>query len=140
MGIVPTNAIDDILTRPEEMKYFPMVPGIEVALLYSSRETGRWTVLFKCERGSSFSRHKHYAAGEYYVVSGRMEYRVGSAPAGTYGYEPMGVIHEETTFPEDTVLLFTNYGPVLFLDEEGNAGPILDNAFLEDLCEFPSAK
>ena len=43
---------------------------------------------------------------------------MGAAPAGTYGYEPIGVIHDRTEFPEYTELLFTNFGPVAFLNDD----------------------
>jgi acetylacetone-cleaving enzyme len=55
-------------------------------------------------------------AGEYYVISGKMEVRGGvenggiTAITGDYGYEPNGVIHDMTNFPEDTILYFTNFG------------------------------
>jgi hypothetical protein len=48
-----------------------------------------------------------------------MEYRAGTATVGTYGYEPCNIIHEETTFPEDTDLFMINDGPLLWLDDNG---------------------
>ena len=126
-------SVEERLTRPDDAPWRTMAPGIDIKLLFSSKETGRWTVIIRGQKGASFGRHKHYAAGEYYVIKGCMDYRMGSAVQGTYGYEPLGVIHEKTTFSEDTELLFTNYGPVIFLDEEGNMESILDNEFLESL-------
>lgn len=124
---------DDILLHTGDLAWTPLVEGIDVKLLYSSGETGRWTVLLNCEAGSSFAKHKHFGPGEYYVVQGRMEYRAGCAVTGDYGYEPLGAVHESTTFPEKTLLHFTNYGPVLFLDEDDNVISVLDNDFLEQL-------
>jgi anti-sigma factor ChrR (cupin superfamily) len=125
---------DERLTLPGELPWIGLADGIDFRLLYTSRETGRWTVLLRCQPGSFFGTHKHYAAGEYFVVKGRMEYRMGAAEEGTYGYEPLGVIHDHTSFPVYTELLFTNYGPVAFLDDGGNIASILDNALLEDLA------
>jgi len=125
--------IDERLTLPAEMKWATLAEGIEFTLLYSSAETGRWTVLFRAQPGSFFAAHRHFGAGEYYVIKGRMSYRMGEAPAGTYGYEPLDAIHEHTFFPEYTELLFTNYGPVAFLDEQGEVSSILDHKVLEDL-------
>jgi anti-sigma factor ChrR (cupin superfamily) len=125
---------DEILQNVNELRWIPLTNGIEFRLLFASDETGRWTVLFRCQPGSFISRHKHYGAGEYYVIKGRMEYRMGSAPAGSYGYEPIGVIHDRTTFPEYTELLFTNFGPVVFLNEDDSVVSILDQAVLRRLA------
>ena len=126
-------SIQECLVPPGERPWLPLAEGIDIQLLFSSGETGRWTVLIRGQAGSKFPRHKHYGAGEYFVVKGCMEYRMGSAKEGTYGYEPLGVIHEETTFTEYTELYFTNFGPVLFLDDRDNVVSILDNFFLDSL-------
>jgi anti-sigma factor ChrR (cupin superfamily) len=125
---------EEILQDVNQLRWIPLTNGIEFRLLFASGETGRWTVLFRCQPGSFISRHKHYGAGEYYVIKGRMEYRMGVAPAGSYGYEPIGVIHDRTTFPEYTELLFTNYGPVAFLNEDDSVASILDQAVLARLA------
>lgn len=126
--------IDEAMIDTAALDWKPLADGIDVKLLFSSKETGRWTVLLKCAEGSFFARHKHYGAGEYYVVKGQMEYRMGTAQTGDYGYEPLGAIHDRTTFTQDTLLYFTNHGPVLFLDDEDNIQSILDSEFLETLC------
>jgi Uncharacterized conserved protein, contains double-stranded beta-helix domain len=125
--------LDERLTPPADMKWATLADGISFTLLYSSAETGRWTVLFRAEPGSFFGPHRHLGAGEYFVIKGRMTYRIGEAVEGTYGYEPLDVIHEHTAFPEYTELLFTNYGPVAFLDDKGDVASILDHKLLEDL-------
>lgn len=127
-------AVEEVLQPVEALRWIPIVAGIDFRLLFTSAETGRWTVLFRCQPGSFFPRHKHYGAGEYFVVKGRMEYRMGLAPAGTYGYEPLGVIHDLTTFPEYTELLFTNFGPVAFLNEDDSVASMLDHTLLEQLA------
>jgi hypothetical protein len=42
------------------------------------------------------------------------------------GYEPNGVIHDMTNFPEDTVLYFTNFGPIRDIDDDDNTTGLLD--------------
>jgi hypothetical protein len=42
------------------------------------------------------------------------------------GYEPNGVIHDMTNFPEDTVLYFTNFGPIRYIDDDDNTTGLLD--------------
>ncbi|MEM6683746.1 MAG: 2,4'-dihydroxyacetophenone dioxygenase family protein [Pseudomonadota bacterium] len=126
--------IEEAMVDTDALEWKPLTDGIDVKLLFSSAETGRWTVLLKCAKGSFFARHKHYGPGEYYVIKGRMEYRMGMAKTGDYGYEPLGSVHDMTTFPEDTLLHFTNYGPVLFLGEDDQVEGILDSSFFENLC------
>ena len=123
----------DILVQSDQLPWLSLVEGFEIRILRTSAETGDWTVLLKCEQGSSFARHRHYGAGEYYVISGRMEYRAGTAVTGDYGYEPLGAVHDKTSFPEETLLLFTNHGPVMFLDEEDNVIGILNHETLIEL-------
>ena len=41
-------------------------------------------------------------------------------------YEPNGVIHDMTNFLEDTVLYFTNFGPIRFIDDDNNTVGFLD--------------
>lgn len=127
---VPGEVLVDCTTLP----WVPLADGIDFRLLNTSKESGRWTVIFRAQAGSSFGIHRHLAAGEYYVLTGRMTYRMGEAKAGTYGYEPLDAIHELTSFPEYTELLFTNYGPVAFLGEDGSVETILDHASLTALA------
>ena len=125
----------ELLTTPNDLEWFNLVEGIDFKLFYTSKETGRWTTLLRCQPGSFFPRHRHLGAGEYYVVEGKMEYRMGTALEGTYGYEPLDAIHDHTAFPEYTLLYFTNYGPVVFLDEEDNVTSILDHSYLTDIVD-----
>lgn len=127
--------MEEILIDCEQLPWTPIVEGIDYRLLFTSIETGRWTVMFRCQPGSFFPRHQHHGAGEYFVVKGLMEYRMGAAGAGTYGYEPLGVIHDMTVFPQYTELLFTNYGPVAFLNADDSVATILDHAELKRRAE-----
>jgi anti-sigma factor ChrR (cupin superfamily) len=123
----------EVMVAVDRLTWINILPGIDFRLLFSSGETGRWTVLFRCQPGSSFPSHRHYGAAEYFVIKGRMILPLGPAPAGTYGYEPLGVLHQLTSFPEYTELLFTNYGPVAFLNEDGSVSSMLDHATLEQM-------
>ena len=66
------------------------------------------------------------------MVSGKMEVRGGvqnggiTAYPGDYGYEPNGVIHDHTEFPEESILYFTNNGPIRFMDEQNTTVFVLD--------------
>ena len=92
-------------------------------------------MLLRCQPGSAFKRHRHLGAGEYFVVKGRMEYRMGAATEGTYGYEPLEAIHDHTSFPEYTELYFTNYGAVVFLGEKDEVIAVLNHRMLLDIVE-----
>jgi quercetin dioxygenase-like cupin family protein len=122
----------DIYVHASQEPWLPFYPGIGFKLLRATQETGHWTVLLNCSKGSSIPRHEHMGAGEYYIISGKMEVRGGvenggiTAMTGDYGYEPNGVIHDLTSFPEDTVLYFTNFGPIRYLDEDDNTVGFLD--------------
>jgi len=126
------SALGDLYVSSRELKWAPFSPGIWLKLLRVSPETGTWTVLLKCEAGSAFARHRHLAAGEYFMLSGRMELRGGAhaggvtAVAGDYGYEPVSVIHDSTAFPVESEMLFTNHGAVQFLDENDATSFVLD--------------
>lgn len=117
------------------LPWLPFSEGIELKLLGSSAESGRWTIMLKCEEGSHFAKHKHYGAGEYFVLKGRMEYGDEVAVTGHYGYEPLGAVHNMTTFTQYTEMVFTNHGPIAFLNDEDTTLFILDNAYLEELAQ-----
>ena len=128
------TTMEEIMRDGGDLRWVPIVEGIDYKLLFSSSETGRWTVLFRCQAGSFFPRHKHLGAGEYYVLKGRMEYRMGTAVEGVYGYEPIGSIHDMTRFPLYTELLFTNHGPVVFLGADDRVSSVLDYDLLQRLA------
>lgn len=123
----------EVMCDGADLNWAPVVPGIDLKRLFTSPETGRWTVLFRCQAGSFIPRHKHLGAGEYFVLKGRMDYRMGTALAGVYGYEPIGAVHDMTSFPEYTELLFTNFGPVLFLNEDDSIASVLDYELVNKL-------
>ncbi|MEQ1395271.1 hypothetical protein ABLW52_24145, partial [Salmonella enterica] len=56
----------------------------------------------------------------------------GIARAGDYGYEPLGVFHESTTFLEDSELWFSNQGPIAFVNPDQSIAMMLDWKFFAD--------
>jgi hypothetical protein len=138
---VRNQQLQDTYIHVDAEQWLPFgdTAGIEFKLLRASQETGTWTALFKCAPQSSFARHRHLGAGEYYMVYGEMEVRGGvkaggvTAVAGDYGYEPNGIIHDSTLFTTETVFYFTNHGPVQFMDEQDNTVFVLDWKALLDL-------
>jgi len=134
-----TRALQDVYVASDSLPWVLFSEGIEFKLLHASAETGKWTVLFRCARGSSFARHRHLGAGEYLMLEGRMEVRGGAAAggitavAGDYGYEPNGVVHDSTCFVEPTRFFFTNHGPISFLDDSDTVTAVLDWQALQEI-------
>lgn len=126
------NNTADIFTPASKFDWIPMFEGISFKPLRVSDESGTWTVIFRCQKGSSFAPHYHLSPGEYYMVSGKMDYRAGVAEAGDYGYEPTGAFHEHTNFVEDTDIYFTNFGPIGFVDENKNITFLMDHEYIRD--------
>jgi len=129
---VNNDQFADIYVHTADKPWLPFSPGIDFKVLRATPETGHWTTLFRCAPGSAFARHEHLGAGEYLMVSGKMNIRGGAevggitAWPGDYGFEPNGVIHDQTEFPEESVLYFTNFGPIRFMDDDNNTTLVLD--------------
>lgn len=141
-----TNAqIADIYVDVSAASWVPFSEGIDIKVLRVSTENGAWTALFRCDAGSGFARHRHLGPAEYLMVSGRMEVRGGrenggiTAFAGDYGYEPLGAIHDWTSFPEETVFYFTQNGPLEFLTDDDATAFILDWRNIQALQQAPQA-
>lgn len=123
---MPTTAEEnEILVQSEDIPWSEMGEGVSIRILRVSEETGYWAAMIRMGPGSQFSSHKHLGAADFYVVKGKLEYRMGDAPQGSYGYEPLGAVHEATTCSEETVLVFNSYGPIIFYAEDGSIEQIL---------------
>ncbi|WP_439534568.1 cupin domain-containing protein [Polymorphobacter sp.] len=107
--------------------------GTTVKLLRYSEETGDWVLWVEMQPGATFAPHWHLGHGQYFVTKGELIYDVGSAPAGTYGYEPIGSRHAEARCEQPTEYLFMGHGAVAFTDEAGAVRFILNHEFLRDL-------
>jgi quercetin dioxygenase-like cupin family protein len=140
-----TTPLDDVYLDVGAMPWVPFSDGIGIKVLRVSSESGAWTALFHCAKDSGFARHRHLGPAEYLMVSGKMEVRGGrenggiTAYAGDYGYEPLGVIHDWTNFPEETVFYFTQNGPLEFLTDDDQTAFILDWRSIEQLRGAPAS-
>jgi anti-sigma factor ChrR (cupin superfamily) len=115
----------EILVQTDDLDWQIMGEGVGIKILRVSEETGQWTGLIRMEAGATFAAHKHLGAADGYVLKGCLEYRVGVAETGSYLYEPLGAVHEATTCSEETVILFSAYGPIVFHAEDGSVTQIL---------------
>ena len=125
---------DELLINTDDLEWTPMGEGSWGRILRVCRETGQWTILFKQEAGSSAPPHRHLAPADFYVLSGCIEYRGGVAKAGHFGREPLGAVHERTAFPEETIYLFTSYGPLAMYGPQGEIVGTIDAEVLEALA------
>ena len=118
--LTPSNdQLADIIVR-NEAPWIEMQPGMAwMKVLWTGAESGRWSALFRWNKGYVASPHKHLAAAHTYVLKGKLQVRQGILNAGDYDYEPNGVLHGATTALEDTEYLFICDGPVMFYDDNG---------------------
>ncbi len=118
-----------IASRP----WIALGDGIDIKVLRYSRVTGEWALYVRMQPGSKIIPHKHLSAGEFFVTKGELIYDVGSAPAGTYGYESLGEIHSEARADRETEYLFLGRGAVAYPGADGRIDFVLDVDFLRDL-------
>lgn len=124
----------DLIVNIHDCRPVTLGAGTTIHLLRYSEETGDWVLWVQMEPGATFAPHWHLGHGQYFVTKGELIYDVGSAPAGTYGYEPIGSRHSEARCEEVTEYLFMGHGAVAFTDEEGGIRFILNHEYLRDVA------
>ncbi|MEM9168036.1 MAG: cupin domain-containing protein [Pseudomonadota bacterium] len=129
------SSLGDIIINTNTAPWHDLGEGTTFQLLRFSEVTGDWALYVRMAPGATFAPHKHLSDGEYFVTKGELVYDVGSAPAGTYGYEPIGSIHHEAHCTVETELLFLGHGPVAFTAEDGSIRFILDYEFLKGIAD-----
>ena len=120
------DPFDSSLVQTDKVDWIDSGGGNLFKVLRISKETGAWSALIKAPKGQVNPPHTHLAAADFYVISGVIDYRGGSARAGDWVYEAAGAVHEATSHPVETVYLANVSGPVGFHDEEGNISQVLD--------------
>jgi anti-sigma factor ChrR (cupin superfamily) len=124
----------DAAARHDGRDWRDFQPGIQVHVLRTCQETGTFVALYKVAAGTTAAAHIHYGAAESYMISGRIEAASGKVLLpGDHSFEPNGAHHDATYFPEDTILFFINYGPIMYLDEDGNCDTMVDFAYMRDI-------
>lgn len=127
---------EEILVNCDDLPWKPMGEGAWGKVLHVCAETGSWTVLLKQAAGSIVPPHKHLGPAEFYVLSGAVEYRGGVARAGFFAREPMGAVHEKTSFSEETIYLFTAHGPLAMYGPDGNVVGVTDAEAMQFVAEM----
>jgi hypothetical protein len=126
--------LGDLIVNINDCREVSLGVGTTIRLLRYSEETGDWVLWVHMEPGATFAPHWHLGHGQYFVTKGELIYDVGSAPAGTYGYEPIGSRHSEARCDQVTEYLFMGHGAVAFTDEGGEIRFILNHEFLRDVA------
>ena len=123
----------DVVVRIEDKAWHELGGGTRFKLLRCNKYSGEWALYVHMAAGASFAPHRHLSNSEYYVTRGELLYDAGSAPEGTYGYEPVGSVHTQARCEVDTEMLFIGRGAVVFTGEAGEPRFILDNEFLHGI-------
>ncbi|GAB3311100.1 cupin domain-containing protein [Haliea atlantica] len=123
----------DLIVNLKDVESVELGSGTRIKLLRYSEETGDWVLWVSMQPGATFAPHWHLGHGQYFVTRGELIYDVGSAPEGTYGYEPIGSRHNEARCEVLTEYLFMGHGAVAFTDEAGEIRFVLNHEFLRDL-------
>jgi hypothetical protein len=123
----------DLIVNIADAQPHELGQGTTIRLLRYSEETGDWVLWVEMQPGATFAPHWHLGHGQYFVTKGELIYDVGSAPAGTFGYEPIGSRHSEARCEQVTEYLFMGHGAVAFTDDAGEVRFILNHEFLRDL-------
>lgn len=124
----------DIVVRIRDKEWHELGGGTSFKLLRCNMQSGEWVIYVHMAAGASFAPHRHLSDSEYYVTRGELLYDVGSAPVGTYGYEPLGSVHHEARCEVETEMLFFGHGAVVYTGDNGELRFILDNEFLRDVA------
>ncbi len=127
------SKLGDLIVNLKDAPSVELGTGTSIQLLRCNELTGEWVLWVTMQPGATFAPHWHLGDGQYFVVKGELIYDVGSAPAGTYGYEPIGSVHNEARCEVETQYLFMGRGAVAFTDEAGAVRFILNHEFLRDV-------
>ena len=115
---VKTTEAGDILANIHDMQWLDVGGGTKFKVLRACRRTGDWALYVNMQPGASFQAHRHQGNGEFFVTKGELIYDVGSAPEGTYGFEPIFAEHFDAHCKVETEMLFLGRGAVTYFKED----------------------
>ena len=114
-GGIDTNAIPWI--------ELPQAPGMSIKPLRASTESSMFTIVVKIDEGAELAGMIYLGAMDMIVLSGTMTYpegpMAGDLGPGTWGYVPANAKIDRLVAKEETEFLANFYGPVAFLDDDG---------------------
>ncbi len=109
----------------EDEKWYPLGKMGKVRPLLFDVSNGGWVSILKAQGSGTIQKHRHASPVTAWTMDGAWGYREHDwiARAGSFAYEPAGHIH--TLYIDPAVghmtALFHVMGPLVYLDEAGNA-------------------
>jgi quercetin dioxygenase-like cupin family protein len=137
----PPGVIADVVTAavPEDGRvWVPQAANVWFRPLLLNTVQGGWCNLLRVTRSGVLSRHRHPGPVHGYVIKGAWRYLEHDwvARAGTYVFEPPGVIHTLTVDAdtEEMITFFNISGAMIYLDEAGRQVGYEDVFSKIDMC------
>jgi len=124
----------DIIKDTNKMEWIEVGGGSRFKVLRACLKTGDWTLYVQMDPGAAFQAHRHQGSGEFFVTKGELIYDIGTAPAGTYGFEPVYAEHFDAKCEVLTEMYFSGRGSVTYFDENKDIDWILDSEWLHKLA------
>ena len=130
-----TTEQGDILANIHTLPWLDVGGGTRFKVLRACNTTGEWALFVNMEPGAAFQAHRHQGTGQFFITKGELLYEVGSAPEGTYGFEPVFAEHFEARCEVETEMLFIGAGAVTYFKEDGSIDYVFDATSLMQLAE-----
>lgn len=119
---VPDVVIDDTLL--EDKYWMQLAPDVLVRPVFFNVTQGYWVNIIHATGNGVVSRHRHPAPVTAFTLDGAWFYPEHDwvARKGTFVFEPAGDTHTLSVHPSEghMTVLFHNFGPVIYVDEQGN--------------------
>jgi quercetin dioxygenase-like cupin family protein len=120
-GVVPD--VVAVAVPDDERVWVPQAENVWFRPLLLNTVAGHWCNLLRVRKAGVLHRHRHPGPVHAYVVKGAWRYLEHDwvARAGTYVFEPPGVIHTLTVDADvDEMITFFNVsGAMIYLDVDG---------------------
>ena len=129
------TAAGDILANIHDIDWLDVGGGSYFKVLRLREKTGQWVLYVKMEPGARFQPHRHEGWGQFFITKGELIDDVGSAPAGTYGFEPIFAVHHEAGCGVETEMLFMGEGAVTYFTPDGGIDYVMNVQTLKAVTE-----
>ncbi len=129
------TAAGDILANINELEWLDVGGGSHFKVLRLCEQTAQWVLYVRMEPGARFQPHRHEGWGQFFITKGELIYDVGSAPAGTYGFEPIFAVHHEAGCEVETEMLFMGEGAVIYFTPVGDIDYVMNVQTLKAVAE-----
>ncbi len=116
----------DILANVHTLPWLEVGGGTRFKVLRACPVTGDWALFVNMEPGAAFQSHRHQGVGQFFITKGELLYEVGSAPEGTYGFEPVFAEHAQARCEVETEMLFLGSGAVTYFKPDGGIDYVFD--------------